>query len=316
MAPTDLVQGVASIRANTVTTAPPLDQDVLAPGHTYVEHQQSYARCEPSESPAPVHARNTKNQSGGGFDLLEPAAHAVSDSHLLIGSGSTLLTPEAPPCVESHYRNGPGAISYTMLRFDAEIYADMLAAKTVAKQKRRARIVAVSDNLLDRLEEAEKIAKRAMVLQYRLTVPPHVRNWIAETPGLAEPGMARLIGIVGDPTSRTLAQLRSYCGHGDATRRRRRGMTQEEAFRLGSPKAKSCLWTLAAACEKTAGGELPSGKLRARSPYRDVIDARRASTAGRDWTPGHSHNDALRIAGKAILEDLYRVYSGLEPFRT
>lgn len=44
------------------------------------------------------------------------------------------------------------------------------------------------------------------------------------------------------------------------------------------------------------------------SPYRVVYDARRAHTAVThpDWTDGHSHNDALRVASKAILRDLWR----------
>lgn len=43
------------------------------------------------------------------------------------------------------------------------------------------------------------------------------------------------------------------------------------------------------------------------SPYRVVYDRRRAHTAVThpDWTDGHSHNDALRVASKAILRDLW-----------
>jgi hypothetical protein len=44
------------------------------------------------------------------------------------------------------------------------------------------------------------------------------------------------------------------------------------------------------------------------SPYRVVYDRRRAHTAVTrpDWTDGHSHNDALRVASKEILKDLWR----------
>lgn len=44
------------------------------------------------------------------------------------------------------------------------------------------------------------------------------------------------------------------------------------------------------------------------SPYRLVYDARRGHTATSrpDWTDGHSHNDALRVASKAVLRDLWR----------
>jgi len=44
------------------------------------------------------------------------------------------------------------------------------------------------------------------------------------------------------------------------------------------------------------------------SPYRVVYDTRRAHTAVThpEWTDGHSHNDALRIAAKEVLKDLWR----------
>jgi hypothetical protein len=44
------------------------------------------------------------------------------------------------------------------------------------------------------------------------------------------------------------------------------------------------------------------------SPYRVVYDRRRMHTAGTrpDWTDGHSHTDAMRVASKAILRDLWR----------
>lgn len=44
------------------------------------------------------------------------------------------------------------------------------------------------------------------------------------------------------------------------------------------------------------------------SPYRVVYDQRRAHTATThpEWTDGHSHNDALRVASKEILKDLWR----------
>lgn len=46
---------------------------------------------------------------------------------------------------------------------------------------------------------------------------------------------------------------------------------------------------------------------QAHSPYRATYDARRAHTAVThpDWTPGHSHNDALRITAKEILKGLW-----------
>lgn len=44
------------------------------------------------------------------------------------------------------------------------------------------------------------------------------------------------------------------------------------------------------------------------TPYRLVYDKRRAHTAKThpDWTPGHSHNDGLRIVAKEILKQAWR----------
>ena len=44
------------------------------------------------------------------------------------------------------------------------------------------------------------------------------------------------------------------------------------------------------------------------SPYRVVVDERRKHTAVThpDWTPGHSLNDAMRVASKRLLRDLWR----------
>jgi hypothetical protein len=63
-----------------------------------------------------------------------------------------------------------------------------------------------------------------------------------------------------------------------------------------SNEAKMRAYLIAASC------------IRAGGPYRDVYDTRRAHTAltHPDWTPGHSHNDGLRVAAKAMLRDLWR----------
>lgn len=75
--------------------------------------------------------------------------------------------------------------------------------------------------------------------------------------------------------------------------------------------ATSCLKQLVKPCQ-AAGSE---GQWRAVhhagcvcSPYRVVYDRRRAHTATThpDWSDGHSHQDALRVASKAILRDLWR----------
>lgn len=46
------------------------------------------------------------------------------------------------------------------------------------------------------------------------------------------------------------------------------------------------------------------GDFSVRALIRAVLDD--TDLASPDWSDGHSHNDALRIASKAILRDLWR----------
>lgn len=67
--------------------------------------------------------------------------------------------------------------------------------------------------------------------------------------------------------------------------------------------AMSCLKQLVKPCT----GEAHTDDCRC-SPYRVVYDRRRAHTASThpDWTDGHSHNDALRVAAKELMKHLWR----------
>lgn len=87
-----------------------------------------------------------------------------------------------------------------------------------------------------------------------------------------------------------------------------------------STKAKMRAYLIAESCMKQLDPQCRDGHLPcdtqnattvpacACSPYRVVYDSRRAHTAitHPEWTDGHSHNDGLRVASKAILRDLWR----------
>lgn len=70
---------------------------------------------------------------------------------------------------------------------------------------------------------------------------------------------------------------------------------------------ESCMKQIDATCkgDNGIGNHLDGCKC---SPYRVVIDKRRTHAAAShpDWTPGHSLNDAMRIASKELLKDLWR----------
>lgn len=157
--------------------------------------------------------------------------------------------------------------------------------------------------------------------------------WIKATPGLGEKQGARLLAAVGDPywntlhdRPRTVSELWAYCGlhvvavdhagvddqlnYGDGDDPSSRRGCDAQNLRGGmaarrrkgqranwSTEAKMRAYLCAVSCIKQAA-----------SPYRAVYLARREHTAVThpEWTPGHSHNDGLRVASKAILKDLWR----------
>ncbi len=158
--------------------------------------------------------------------------------------------------------------------------------------------------------------------------------WVKAQKGVGEKQAARLLAAVGDPywntlhgRPRTVSELWAYCGlhtlpaghvrtdtqeaRADGDKLRDPGHQSTDAHihptqvaarrRKGqranwSTDAKMRAYLVAVSCMKAPG-----------SPYRDVYLARREHTAAThpEWTPGHSHNDALRITAKAILRGLW-----------
>ena len=86
-----------------------------------------------------------------------------------------------------------------------------------------------------------------------------------------------------------------------------------------STKAKTRAYLIAESCLKQIVKPCHAAALDGRwlavhyddcgcSPYRVAYDRRRMHTATShpDWTDGHSHQDALRVASKEVLKDLWR----------
>ncbi|MGO4984474.1 hypothetical protein [Collinsella sp. Sow4_E3] len=164
-------------------------------------------------------------------------------------------------------------------------------------------VVAVVTAQLEQLAGLE----HAAILELQRVMRRHPLNaWRKTAKGVGEKQLARLLAAVGDPylradtgQPRTVSQLWAYCGlhtlpgdGGNEAARRRKGQQAN-----WSTDAKTRAYLIAMSCVKQTGSE-----------YRAVYDARRAHTATTrpDWTPGHSHNDALRIVSKRVLRDLWR----------
>jgi hypothetical protein len=176
--------------------------------------------------------------------------------------------------------------------------------------------------------EAELNLKRVL---RRCSIHP----WVKAQCGLGDKQVARLLGAIGDPywhlaedRPRTVSQLWAYSGlhvlpvspcrvdtpspraDGDQTSDPDHRLIDGQFVHVGvaakrrkgvranwSTEAKTRAYLCATSCIK-----------QERSPYRAVYLSRREHTAVThpEWTPGHSHNDGLRIASKAILRDLWR----------
>ncbi len=226
-----------------------------------------------------------------------------------------------------------------MLRLWAESYEDIVKARiSITNRISRAGIDEQPFKYeLESIELAEADIKKALRRCYRTVVPVGVRNWQKESTGIGEHLMARLLGVIGHPVhaephhwepnpdfdtnkpsgennrkkilvsdppfDRTVSQLWAYCGHGDPTRKRRQGMTQDDALLLGNPRAKTLVYLLAESCMK-------NGKAT-DSYYRQVYDRARkvynekVSTDDDKWPDARRHNAALRKVGKEILKDLW-----------
>lgn len=138
-------------------------------------------------------------------------------------------------------------------------------------------------------------------LQRRMRKHP-LGPWGKAQRGIGEKQLARLLAVIGDPywntaadRPRTVSALWAYAGY-------RPGAKRQKGQRCNwSTEAKTRAYLIAESCMKAGG------------PYRDVYDRRRGHTAAvhPEWTDGHSHTDALRIAAKAILRDLWREASRL-----
>lgn len=143
--------------------------------------------------------------------------------------------------------------------------------------------------------------------------------WIKAQRGVGDKTAGRLLAAIGDPywntlhdRPRTVSELWAFAGlhtNGESAARRQKGVRAN-----WSTVAKTRSWLVIEACMKqidpTCKRDDAIGVHEGGcgcSPYRIVIDDRRRRTREThpDWTPGHSLNDAMRIASKELLKDLW-----------
>lgn len=317
-----------------VTQSSGVDGTTTAPGQDGIDAHYRIAR---STTTVPGHAiRGIQRTSAG--DTTTAVDHATCGTQRRPVDGTTLATPDHFPVDTQSNRVGrcadhsdagdgtsgvaqPNAAAFRSLRVWAEMFHDFQKAR-IACANRAERGGVDPDTYrpqLEVMEQAEKVLGAAMRKEYRRSAPKNIVEWQKAQKGIGDHLLARLLGCIGhpryaepyhwdgtgservliadEPFERRVSDLWSYCGHGDVTRKRRKGQTPEEAAAGGKPDAKMLVHLMAESCVKSGG------------PYRAIYDERRMDTAitHPEWTKGHSHNDALRVMGKAILRDLWAV---------
>lgn len=214
------------------------------------------------------------------------------------------------------------------------IYADLVDDLEKSRIATENRIRALRDvKGLAGSPEEERLDAIAMVLaeserkatnELRKAVKAHpLGGWVSAQIGVGEKQAGRLLGVLGDPATRldpetgeliprTVSQLWSYCGYGDAQRQvRRRG---ERANWNATLKMRAHL--IAESCIKQVGKDSPYRKVydEAREKYADAVHAsecKRCAPSGKPAQPGsplsdgHKHARALRLVAKAFLRDLW-----------
>lgn len=244
------------------------------------------------------------------------------------------------------------------MRFQAESLGDSQAARIKVQQRLKkydgfySTLLPAGDSLdyamfFGGLSGAEREMYRRLVRSYRLAVPAAVQDWVEATPGLGARSMARLIGLTGNPRTacpmhlehgepvpdatgpdgrpvtrpRSVRQLWSYCGVGDAGRVLHAGMTQEEFLACGRRRVRAVLFTIADLLVRAKGSSGGPGspytvlyettKLRYEGKLHDSACTRcgppgSPAPPGTPWHDVHKDRSARRILAKRVLRDLWR----------
>lgn len=83
-----------------------------------------------------------------------------------------------------------------------------------------------------------------------------------------------------------------------------------------NPRRRSEIWTIADSMfrHQWAGANEEAGTApHPVGPYGSVYMRRKSHTDGREWTGGRRENDARRVMTKALIEDYWRVWRGMDP---
>ncbi|MBR0668263.1 hypothetical protein GXW71_28180 [Roseomonas hellenica] len=143
-------------------------------------------------------------------------------------------------------------------------------------------------------------------------------RWAEAVSGLSAQGFACIIGETGDLANyETKERVWKRLGLAviDGIAQQRRTNAEQAAAHGYSPKRRATVWAIAdVLLRQQWRGEREGKPAHPIGPYGAVYGRRKAHTVNRDgWTPKHRDNDARRVMSKALIEDLWRVWRGMEP---
>lgn len=221
-------------------------------------------------------------------------------------------------------------MSYPLLTIYADLVDDLEKSRIATENRIRAlRDVkglagSPEEERLDAIAMVLAESERKAITELKRAVKAHpLGAWISSQVGVGEKQAGRLLGVLGDPAfrfdpdtgelvERTVSQLWSYCGYGDAERQvRRRG---ERANWNATLKMRAHL--IAESCIKQVGKGSPYREVydETREKYADAVHAsecKRCGPSGKPAPPGsplndgHKHARALRLVAKTFLRDLW-----------
>lgn len=177
------------------------------------------------------------------------------------------------------------ADTFAQIQRDRIALANRLSSDAVPKE--------IVVDLVDNYARSEKMVGLAMRRSFRRAAPEIVA-WLKTdaTVGVGEHLVARLLGTIGhpviaqphhwegegservlipdEPFERNVAKLWAYCGVGDPARKRRSGMSADDATALGNPRAKMLVRLIAEGCIKQVGSARPSAETAVSSPAESI----------------------------------------------
>jgi hypothetical protein len=272
-----------------------------------------------------------------GVDLSATDNHAHHDTHsgCVVGGEPSASHPtnvHTSPMVGS-------SDGWHELRVWAEMLDDAMRARIAATNRAERGGVEpiIYEAHLEALQRAEHACRLSLRRCFRRVAPPSIIEWQKNSNGIGIDLLARLLGHIGNPRwatphhwegigasrvlitdppfERTVGQLWQYAGHG-APGRKWKGMNADDLAAQGSPMIKMLVHLNSVACMKCMSSPYRLTYEAARLDVADklhTVECVRCGPSGKPaqpdapWSLGHQHAHALRIVGKEILRDLWRM---------